>query len=72
MHAFRHMHSSLLVGTGAPPTVTQAQPGHADPRITLGIYSHVIGDSHRRAVERVAEILDSSGLTQEGSDQWVQ
>jgi hypothetical protein len=31
-------------------TVAQAQLGHADPRVTLGICSHVIGESHREAV----------------------
>ena len=66
LHAFRHTHASLLVGMGAPVTVAQAQLGHADARITLGIYSHVIGDAQRQAVERVAKALDSSGLTQEG------
>jgi len=58
LKAFRHAHSSLLVETGAPMTVAQKQLGHTDARVTLGIYSHVIGDSQRRAVERVADVLD--------------
>lgn len=58
LKAFRHAHSSLLVETGAPMTVAQKQLGHKDARVTLGIYSHVIGDSQRRAVEKVAEVLD--------------
>lgn len=58
LKAFRHLHSSLLVETGAPVTVAQKQLGHRDPRVTLGVYSHVIGDSQRRAVEKVAEVLD--------------
>ncbi len=58
LKAFRHLHASLLVETGAPVTVAQKQLGHRDPRVTLGIYSHVIGDSQRRAVEKVAEVLD--------------
>jgi integrase len=72
LHAFRHTHSSLLLDVGAPPTVAQAQLRHSDPRITLGIYSHVLGDSQRQAVERVAQLLDSSGLTQENILQRVQ
>jgi integrase len=47
----------LLLETGAPPTVAQAQLRHADPRITLGIYGHIIGESQRIAAEKVAEIL---------------
>ena len=72
LHAFRHTHSSLLVETGAPISVAQAQLGHSDPRVTLGIYSHVIGDSQRRAVNKVAEILDYSGLPQAGSADSIQ
>jgi integrase len=69
LHAFRHTLSSLLVESGAPVSVAQAQLGHADPRVTLGIYSHVVGDSHRRAIEKVADILDYNGLqTEDGSE----
>lgn len=57
LHAFRHTHSSVLLDTGAAPTVAQAQLRHADPRITLGVYGHVIGDAHREAVDKVASIL---------------
>lgn len=67
LHAFRHTQSSLLLEVSAPATAAQAQLGHSDPRITLGIYSHVIGDSQRQSVERVAQTLctqlDLSGLT---------
>ncbi|MBZ5701004.1 MAG: site-specific integrase [Acidobacteriia bacterium] len=57
MHAFRHCHASLLMDVGANPTVTKEQMRHSDARITLGIYSHIIGDSQRDAVDRVGEIL---------------
>jgi len=40
--------------------IAQQQLGHSDPRITLAIYSHVIGDSHRQAVEKLSSILDVS------------
>jgi len=56
-HAFRHLHASLLLSTGAAPQVAQKQLRHSDARITLGIYGHVIGDSQREAVEKVASIL---------------
>ena len=72
LHAFRHTHSSMLVESGAPVSVAQAQLGHADPSITLGIYSHVIGDSQRRAVEKVAGILDYSGLQTEPETELIQ
>ena len=56
-HAFRHLHTSLLLSTGAAPQVAQKQLRHSDPRMTLGVYAHVIGDSHREAVDKVARIL---------------
>ncbi len=56
-HAFRHLHASLLLSTGAAPQVAQKQLRHSDARITLGIYGHIIGDSHGEAVNKVASIL---------------
>jgi integrase len=56
-HAFRHLHTSLLLSSGAALPVAQAQLRHSDPRVTLGIYGHVIGNAHREAVDKVASIL---------------
>lgn len=72
LHAFRHTMSSLLVEDGAPATVAQAQLRHADARTTLGIYSHVIGDSQRRAVEKIAAILEPNGAKMQESSEWIQ
>lgn len=72
LHAFRHTHSSLLLELGAPPTVAQEQLRHSDPRITLGIYSHVVGDSQRNAVEKLAELLRPDAPKLEGSGQYIQ
>src|SRR5215470_17995305 len=46
-HAFQ-----FVLETGAAPTVAQGQLRHADPRITLGIYGHIIGESQRIAAEK--------------------
>jgi len=56
-HAFRHMHASVLLESGASPKVAQRQLRHSDARITLGIYAHIVEGSHRRAVERMCEIV---------------
>jgi len=72
LHSFRRTHSSMLVESGAPVSAAQAQLGHADPSITLGIYSHVIGDAQRRAVEKVAGILDYFGLQTEPESELIQ
>jgi integrase len=50
-HSMRHGAASALLADGVTPAVVQRQLRHSDPRITLGIYGHVIGDSQRDAVE---------------------
>ena len=57
LHAFRHTHASLLLDSGATPKVVQEQLRHADPRMTLGVYGHVLGDARTDAVEKVASIV---------------
>ena len=57
LHALRHTHARLPLHTGATPKVVQEQLRHPDPRLTLGMYSHVIGEDRRNAVERVAALL---------------
>ena len=47
----------MLLELGAAPQVAQAQMRHSDPRITLEVYSHVVGESQRKAVDRVAELF---------------
>ena len=66
LHAFRHGLASMFLSAGASATVTQAQLGHTDPRITLGIYAHVVGDEQRQAAERVAGILLADVVGQDG------
>ena len=56
-HALRHLHSTLLSQLGVPVAVAQAQLGHADPRITLSIYTHVIPGAQRQAVEQLERHL---------------
>jgi integrase len=56
-HQFRHIHSSLLNDLGVPVKIAQEQLGHASISTTLGIYTHVVDASHRRAVEAVEDRL---------------
>lgn len=71
LHAFRHTHSSLLIEQGTSPTVTGAQLGHSDPRITLAVYSHILGDAHREAVEKLSAVLDLDGPGEKHNRQHV-
>jgi integrase len=47
----RHGATSALLADGATPAVVQKQLRHSDPRITLEVYGHVIGNQRRDAVE---------------------
>jgi hypothetical protein len=52
--------------------VAQAQLRHSDARITLEVYSHVIGGSQREAVEKVAELLRPDAPKPGDSEKWIQ
>ena len=55
LHAFRHGLATEPVEDEAPLTVLQHQLRHADIKTTLKLYSHVIPQSQRDAMERVGE-----------------
>ena len=40
IHDARHMHASLLIGSGADVVAVSRRLGHANPSITLSCYSH--------------------------------
>jgi integrase len=50
-HGMRHGAASALLADGASPALVQKQLRHSDPRITLGIHGHVLGDQQRNAVQ---------------------
>jgi len=53
LHAFRHGLATELAET-EPITVLQTQMRHADVRTTLRVYAHIIPDSQRESMERIA------------------
>ena len=71
-HAFRHAHTSLLLDGGASPKVAQRQLRHSDARITLGIYGHLVEDSHRAAVEKLSANLFPTVPIPEVKSEWIQ
>ena len=56
-HSLRHLHATLLSEAGEPLKVAQAQLGHADVQTTLGVYTHVLPESQRRAVEKIESLI---------------
>jgi integrase len=53
LHAFRHGLATALVEASAPISVLQTQMRHADVATTLRIYTHVIQQSQRDAMESI-------------------
>ena len=53
-HGLRHTHISELLKRGVPVDVVAARAGHANPTITLNIYSHLLPGQQ----EQAAAIID--------------
>ena len=58
LHDLRHLHATTLLLAGVPVHVVAARLGHADPSVTLHVYSHVlrehaagVGDIFAQAVK---------------------
>jgi integrase len=58
LHDLRHLHATPLLLAGIPVHVVAARLGHADPAVTLRVYSHVlrehavgVGDVFAQAVK---------------------
>ena len=52
LHDLRHLHATTLLLAGVPVHVVAARLGHADPAVTLRVYSHVLRE-HARGVGNV-------------------
>ena len=57
LHAFRHGLATELA-ENEPITVLQTQMRHADVRTTLKVYAHVIPQSQRDSMERIAQAVN--------------
>ncbi len=60
LHAFRHANGTLMDRLGSPMKVRQQRLGHADPRMTLGVYTHMSGEDDRRLAAQLGELLTVS------------
>ena len=48
LHDLRHLHATTLLVAGVPVHVVAARLGHADPAVTLRVYSHVLREHCRQ------------------------
>ncbi|CAM3119362.1 site-specific integrase [Streptobacillus felis] len=51
LHGFRHSHASLLIKKGIPITDITKRLGHANPKITLQVYSHFYNDNKDNVID---------------------
>jgi integrase len=55
----RHSHATALLAAGESPKVVQERLGHSSISVTLDVYSAVLPNMQREAVERLAEMFDA-------------
>ncbi len=56
-HRLRKLHSTYLGDLSISPRIMQAQLGHADAAMTLNIYTQIVPESQRRAIENLEGLL---------------
>jgi integrase len=55
-HLLRHSAASLLIAEGTPITDVAAMLGHANPNVTLSVYSHAL----KAGVEHATSVLSTA------------
>jgi integrase len=56
-HALRHTAATLMLGSGTHIRVVAERLGHADPAVTLRVYSHVTPTMQREAAQVMDAVL---------------
>jgi len=56
-HVFRHTFSTMLAANGEDVKTVQSLLRHANPSITMGIYTHAVSAKKREAQSRVVEMV---------------
>lgn len=60
-HTLRHSCASAMIASGAPITEVQHRLGHANPAITLAVYSHFFTHGESAAADRLADFVLGNG-----------
>jgi integrase len=60
-HVFRHTFSTLLASNGEDMKTVQSLLRHANPSITMSIYTHAVSSKKREAQSRVVEMVLPAG-----------
>lgn len=60
LHDLRHSHASQLLSQGVNLRVVADRLGHADPGLTLRVYSHVLAGQDEAAAEKIDDALTAA------------
>jgi integrase len=66
LHAFRHANETMMDRLGVPLKVRQQRLGHSDPRLTLGVYTHVVSEDDAKIASQLGRILHPFSPTEKG------
>ena len=71
-HTLRHSCASAMIAAGAPITEVQHRLGHANPAITLQVYSHFFKHTEGNTADEMANvILNGGGPIGETRKKWA-
>jgi integrase len=62
-HGLRHTSATMALAAGVGVHVVSQRLGHADVKITLSVYSHVLDEQRSGAASAIAGVLYSDGAT---------
>ena len=65
-HALRHSHASQLIAAKVDIVTISARLGHADPSITLRVYSHLFENTDSAAADAINQALGASSVPKTG------
>lgn len=68
IHAFRHAHASLLIGSGIDVKSVSTRLGHSKTSTTVDIYTHAIQQHQQRAALPLAQLLGEEPIERPGDD----
>lgn len=61
-HNLRHTYATMLYKAGVDVLTAKEQPGHADIKTTLNIYTHLDREYKRRTMDKLDQYLDASQM----------
>jgi len=68
-HDLRHTHATLLLKQGVHPKIVSERLGHADTRMTLDRYSHLLPNMQRETARQFGEMLYGKANNMDNHDE---